>query len=211
MSLPSPTDVTALDAHRGPGRPRDARADRAILDATLELAGSVGLAGITMDAVAAHAGVSKATIYRRWSSKEALVLDAWMACFDEDAVPNNGSLREDLLLIQRRAKASEQGATLARVLPQMVAAARVNEELGRVYARFVADRRQRFKVVLERAVARRELPADADLDLVFDLLNGPLFYRTLLTGEAVAEDVLERVIDVVVAGVGALAKSGSSI
>jgi AcrR family transcriptional regulator len=210
MSLPSPTDVTSLDAHRGPGRPRDARADHAILDATLDLAGSVGLAGITMDAVAAHAGVSKATIYRRWSSKEALVLDAWMACFDEDAVPNTGSLREDLLDVHRRAKASVQAATLARVLPQMVAAARVNEELGRVYANFVADRRQRFKVVLERAVERGELPPDTDIDLVFDLLNGPLFYRTLLSGEPVAEDVLERVIDVVVTGVGALAKSARS-
>ena len=79
MPLPSSTDVREEVAPRAPGRPRDARADSAILDATLRLVGSVGLGGLSMDAVAATAGVSKATIYRRWASKEALVLDARMA------------------------------------------------------------------------------------------------------------------------------------
>ena len=203
MSLPSPTDVTSLDAHRGPGRPRDARADHAILDATLDLAGSVGLAGITMDAVAAHAGVSKATIYRRWSSKEALVLDAWMACFQDESVPDTGSLRGDLLALSSRVSSSVSSGSLAKVLPQMVAAARVNTELAEVYRTYVTQRRRRAVAVLERAIERGELRPGTDLELLQDLVNGPLFYRALVTGQPVDDLLVEQVVDVVLAGVGA--------
>ena len=69
-------DVPEAAASRRPGRPRDARADRAILEAALELAAADGLAGFSVDAVAQRAGVSKATIYRRWSTKEQMVMDA---------------------------------------------------------------------------------------------------------------------------------------
>ena len=126
MPLPSSTEPARL-APRGPGRPRDAHADEAILEATLELAGTVGLIGLTMDAVAARAGVSKATIYRRWSSKESLVLDAWMACFPVEEFPDAGSLVGDLVANARMISDSFSVGTFAKVLPQMVAAARVND------------------------------------------------------------------------------------
>ena len=143
--MPSVTSPTARSAEavapRGPGRPRDARCDPAILEATLELAGAVGLGGLTMDAVAARAGVSKATIYRRWSSKEALVLDAWMACYPVEAVPDTGSLTGDLIAHSRQFRDAVSTGVFGRVLPQMVAAARVNEDLAEVFRRLVAERR----------------------------------------------------------------------
>jgi len=203
--VPSVTSPAAQSAEavapRGPGRPRDARCDGAILDATLELAGAVGLGGLTMDAVAARAGVSKATIYRRWSSKEALVLDAWMASFPIESVPDTGSLTGDLIAHSRQFRDAVSTGTFGRVLPQMVAAARVNDELAEVYRRLVADRRARVRVALERAVERNELPVGVDLELVQDLLIGPLFYRTLMLDEVSTDDVIAEVVAIVMAGV----------
>ncbi len=202
MSLPSPTDVPEpVPVHRGPGRPRDVRADRAILDATLELVGTVGLGGLTMDAVAAKAGVSKATIYRRWSSKESLVLDAWMACFSDDSVPDTGSVEDDLVILLGGLRDNISKGLLARVLPQMVAASQVNPELADAYRQFVAQRRRRTVVALERAMERGELPPGIDLDLVQDLLSGPLFYRTLMSGAVSDDDVVATVVETVLAGV----------
>lgn len=202
--MPSVTSPAARSAEavapRGPGRPRDARCDQAILEATLELAGAVGLGGLTMDAVAARAGVSKATIYRRWSSKEALVLDAWMACFPLEAVPDTGSLTGDLIAHSRQFRDAVSEGVYGRVLPQMIAAARVNEDLAEVFRRLVADRRARVSVALERAVERGELSSGVDLELVQDLLIGPLFYRTVVSGEASTDEMIADVVAIVVAG-----------
>jgi AcrR family transcriptional regulator len=203
LSLPSPTELHDEVVHRGPGRPRDARADRAILDATLHLAGEVGLGGLTMDAVAARAGVSKATIYRRWPSKEALVLDAWMASFTDDTIPDTGSLEGDLVVLMGGLRDNISKGLLARVLPQMVAASQVNDELARAYRQFVVNRRRRTAVVLTRAIERGELPAGTDLDLVQDMLVGPLFYRTLMSGAVSDDDVVDTVVETVLAGVRA--------
>jgi AcrR family transcriptional regulator len=200
---PSSTDVRDEVAPRAPGRPRDARADAAILDATLRLVGSVGLGGLTMDAVAATAGVSKATIYRRWASKEALVLDAWMACFTDDTIPDTGSLERDLVSILGGLRDNITKGLLARVLPQMVAASQVNDELARAYREFVVGRRWRTTVVLNRAIERGELPPGTDLDLVQDMLVGPLFYRTLLSGEVTDDDLVATVVQTVLAGMRA--------
>jgi AcrR family transcriptional regulator len=200
---PSSTDVRDDVAPRAPGRPRDARADAAILDATLRLVGSVGLGGLTMDAVAATAGVSKATIYRRWASKEALVLDAWMACFTDDTIPDTGRLELDLVSILGGLRDNITKGLLARVLPQMVAASQVNDELARAYREFVVGRRWRTTVVLNRAIERGELPPGTDLDLVQDMLVGPLFYRTLLSGEVTDDDLVATVVQTVLAGMRA--------
>jgi AcrR family transcriptional regulator len=203
LSPPSSTDVRDEVAPRAPGRPRDARADAAILDATLRLVGSVGLGGLTMDAVAATAGVSKATIYRRWASKEALVLDAWMACFTDDTIPDTGRLELDLVSILGGLRDNITKGLLARVLPQMVAASQVNDELARAYREFVVGRRWRTTVVLNRAIERGELPPGTDLDLVQDMLVGPLFYRTLLSGEVTDDDLVATVVQTVLAGMRA--------
>jgi AcrR family transcriptional regulator len=179
------------------------RADRAILDATLELAGTLGLGGLTMDAVAAKAGVSKATIYRRWASKESLVLDAWMACFSDDNIPDTGTVEGDLVILLGGLRDNISKGLLARVLPQMVAASQVNAELADAYRQFVAQRRRRTVVALQRAMERGELPPGIDLDLVQDLLSGPLFYRTLMSGAVSDDDVVATVVATVLAGVRA--------
>jgi AcrR family transcriptional regulator len=187
---------TPIESRR-PGRPRDARADRAILEATLDLVGEIGLAGLTVDAVAARAGVSKATIYRRWASKEALVLNAWQECVARTPAPDTGSLRGDLEALIGSLHDGIGSGTMLRVFPQMVAAARTNEELSEEYRRFVAERRRPMREVLRRARSRGEIAEDVDLDVVHDLLVGPLVYRVLISGARIDRRTIETVVDMV--------------
>jgi AcrR family transcriptional regulator len=182
---------------RRPGRPRDARADRAILEATLDLVGESGLAGLTVDAVSARAGVGKATIYRRWASKEALVLTAWKECVARLPTPDTGTLRGDLELLCHSLRDGIGRGTMKKVFPHMVAAASVNDELSEEYRRFVAERRRPMREVLRRARARGEIAADADLDLIHDLLVGPVVHRLLVTGGRVDGRMIEALIDLV--------------
>ena len=162
---------------RKPGRPRDARADRAILEATLDLVGETGLAGLTVDAVAARAGVSKATIYRRWDSKEALVLAAWHECGAQLPSARHGLAPGRSRAAVRRHPGRDRQGVMEHVFPQMLAAARVNKELGEDFDRFLHERRRPTREVLRRARDRGELAPDADLELIHDLLVGPITYR----------------------------------
>ena len=182
------------------GRPRDESCGPAILAAAIELVGEVGIAALTMDAVAARAGVGKATIYRRWSSKEALMLDAWKSAVQKPDAPDTGSLREDLRVLFAPHDQQLSGETMQRIFPQMIAAAKVNPEVGEAYREFIAERRRPMRTVLERAVGRGDLPADSDLDLVHDLLVAPILYRWMVSDGVVDDDVIERLIAIVVAG-----------
>jgi AcrR family transcriptional regulator len=198
MSSLSPTDD--LEPRR-PGRPRDARADRAILEATFELAAELGLLGLSMDAVALRAGVSKATIYRRWSSKEALLLDAWRELAAIKPMPDTGVLRDDLRVLYTNLCAHANDTPMGDVLPQMIAASRVNPELRAAFQEFITERRKPTLALLARAVERGELPAGIDVDALSDLLGGAFFYRLLVSGGPIDDQLVEFVLDTVLAGV----------
>lgn len=185
------------------GRPRNESSSAAILEATIDLVAEVGIAGLTVDAVAARAGVGKATIYRRWATKEALMLEAWMSCVRTPTVPDTGSLRGDLEQLFVGVDHPLSAADLQRVFPQMIAAAKVNAEVADAYRTFITERRRPLRTVLDRAVARGELPTDLDLDVVHDMLVGPVIYRWLVSDAPVDEGVIRQIIDVVLAGVGA--------
>jgi AcrR family transcriptional regulator len=199
MDAPAVADPEAEPAVRR-GRPRDESCTSAILSATIDLVAEVGIAGLTVDAVSARAGVGKATIYRRWSSKEALMLDAWMSFSPTMLVPDTGSLRSDLQALFVGIDRPLNDPTLQRVFPQMIAAAKINPEVREAYRTFVAERRRPARTVLERAVERGELPPDTDLQLVGDMLIAPMIYRWLVTDGPVDDEFAARVIDTVLAG-----------
>jgi AcrR family transcriptional regulator len=171
----------------------------AILEAVLDLVARNGLTHLSMDAVAAKAGVSKATIYRRWPSKEALVVDAWRTLIAPADTPDTGSLRGDVeaILGTLLDKVGDPGFD---VLSQVMAAARTDRALADALREYVATRRRPLRAVLERAVARGELAQDLELDVVQDALVGPLFYRLLLSHGPLDREVARNVIDVVLAG-----------
>lgn len=189
------------DAHRRPGRPRDVRADEAILVAVIELLAEEGFGGLTIDAVAARARVGKATIYRRWAGKEPLVLDALTATREVMAIPDTGSVRTDLAQVYAQMAEPVNQQTVVRLLPALAAEAAVNPDLADWLRAFVADRRAPTRAVLERGRARGEIGVDIDLDLCIDLLTGPILYRLLFTGAPVDEALVADTIDLVLRAV----------
>ncbi len=203
--------VTMTAPRKGPtpgaaprrGRPRDERAAEAILAAVVQVLEEQGFSGLTVDAVAGRAGVSKATIYRRWSTKEELVLTAISGRSHMAELPDTGTLRDDLRVLYGTIADDIQQEAAGRLLPALAAEAAVNPAMRTRLRRFVADRRGPTKFVLRRAIERGQLPADTDLDLLIDLLVGPLFYRVVFTGHRISAKVVERSIEIVLRGVGA--------
>jgi AcrR family transcriptional regulator len=174
---------TAESPRRTPGRPRSEASHQAIIRATLELLLEVGYRSLTMEAVRDRAGVGKATIYRRWHSKEELVRDAIVDMHDDFVVPDTGSLRGDYEGMAARVIAAAQRAGAATFMPRLLGDAANDPELHAIfYAHLVEPRRRQMRGVLERAVERGEIRGDLDLDLVMDLFAGPVVYRLLISG-----------------------------
>jgi AcrR family transcriptional regulator len=202
------TDKTATRAQRSMGRPRDERADRAMLSATLELMAENGAHDLRVDDVAGRAGVGKATIYRRYRSKDELITAAVAGLVSEIAIPDTGRTRADLLALMRSAVAVYRGSVEAAVMPSLVDAMSRDAELARfVREGFLARRRVALRVVLERGIERGDLCADLDVDLALDVLAGPLFYRLLITGGPIDEQLAEGVVELILRGFAPKTKS----
>lgn len=186
---------------RRPGRPRDAHRDEAILSAALEILNAEGYAGLTIEGVAARAGVGRPTIYRRWASKPELVVAA-LADSAPIAVPDvdTGSLRRDLVAMQRRQVALMNSPESRRITAGLVADLATDRDLGHIYvSEYLVPRRAIVFRVLQRAVDRGELAPDADFSFVHDLLVGPLFMRAVVWGEPLADNMAEKTADVILA------------
>jgi len=183
------------------GRPREERADRAILTAAIELIAAQGVRDLRMDDVADRARVGKATIYRRYRSKDELVAAAVSALVSEIAVPDTGSTRADLVALMHSAVEVYRGSVEAGVMPSLVDAMSRDVELARsVREGFLARRRAALGAVLERGVERGDLRADLDLELALDVLGGPLFYRLLITGGPIDRQLADGVVELILRG-----------
>jgi len=168
---------------RPPGRPRSERSHLAIVRATLELLVEVGYERLTVEQVQRRAGVGKATIYRRWTSKPELVKEAIQYFHAELPVPDTGSLAGDYEQIAQAAVAIAKDRNAALLMPRLLAEASGDPELHAIFsAQLVEPRRRVLRTALERARERRELRADVDLELAIDMLVGPIIYRFLITG-----------------------------
>ena len=173
---------TAESPRRLPGRPRSEASHQAIIRATLDLLIESGYRSLTMEGVRARAGVGKATIYRRWSSKEELVRDAIVFMHDAVEAPDTGSLRGDYMGMAAGVRAAAQRAGAATLMPRLLGDVANDRELHAIfYANLVAPRRAQMRAVLERAVARGELRDDVDVDLMIDLFAGPVIYRLIIS------------------------------
>jgi AcrR family transcriptional regulator len=167
------------------------------LQATIDMLIEGGAANLSIDGVAARAGVGKATIYRRWSSKEALVLDAINTDDTIIATPDSGSLRGDLELyydgLIQRFRESEG----SDVLPHLIEAACYDPEVRVSLDAYIASRQTPVRALLQRAQQRGEIGPGTDLTVLVDILVGPTLYRRLLTGGRVDRTFVRKLLDIV--------------
>ncbi|MFI5047537.1 MAG: TetR/AcrR family transcriptional regulator [Acidimicrobiia bacterium] len=203
MSIEEPV-VEQTRVPQGPGRPRDAGRDRAILGATLRILQQDGYGRLTIEGVAVAAGVGRPTIYRRWSSKPALVVAALVES-NQLALPSpdTGSLRGDLIEVQRRQVELMNAPNARRVTAGLIADLATDPVLAEKYVNdYLVPRRATVWKVLQRYVDRGELDPDVDLAFVYDLLVGPLFMRAVVWGQPLTAEAVERSVDIVLAAYG---------
>jgi AcrR family transcriptional regulator len=163
-----------------PGRPRSVRSHQAILKATLDLLGEVGYERMSIEAIAARAGVGKPTIYRRYSSKEELVADAIENSREEILIPDTGTLWGDLELIIESAGRTTLTPLGRQIKALIISTASSSPQFAQVYwTKYLQPRRQAFRVVIERAKMRNEIQADTNSDLIFDLMSGAMLYAQI--------------------------------
>jgi AcrR family transcriptional regulator len=185
------------------GRPRSEKARRAILDAAADLLLDQGMARVSMDVVAERAGVSKATIYRWWPSKERLALDALLEWAAAGAPPRDtGTLRGDLLALVRPWVREIRKRPFGRVIAGLISEAQSNPEFASVYRHhFVDKRREPMRTAFARAVDRDEAPPDVDVDVAIDLIYGPLYHRLLHGHAPLTDRFAQAVVDLALNGI----------
>ncbi len=200
--------TTAADGiSRKPGRPRSAQADQAILSATLEELAEVGYDALSIEAVAARAGVGKTTIYRRWPSKMELVLGAISLIHAEIPIIDTGSFRDDLLAILRGAFRL-RGSLVEQLILRGLTEVKANPEVFQAFMMsHVVPRFQAIVQMIERAKARGELRRDIDTVLIMGLATGPYFFQTLfgalVPAPALSADLAEEMVEAIMHGIAA--------
>ena len=183
------------------------RTEEAILAATRELLIEVGVRGLTVEGVAAHAGVAKTTVYRRWKSKEELALAVLLDMVQIVPVPDLGNVRDELITFVNYAVRILGKTLMGRVMKGLISDFASNEELGAAFREQVISLRlAEVRRLLERANERGELRPDVDAVLVQELLIGPVYYRHLLSGGALDRRLAERIVDAVLPGIRSEAK-----
>ena len=196
------TGTPTLPVPRPPGRPRSSHADAAIIDAVLGLlTEGTTVEALTMEAVAARAGVGKATIYRRFADKDDLVLAAVEAIKPRPPEPAGESVRDDLIAIAQHVAAIREGMA-GQIMPCMVPELQRPGRLRDLYRTLLEDRREITRSVLRRGIATGELRPDTDVELAAVLLSAPNMMSSLgFSPRLDREQLAERTVDAVLRGI----------
>jgi len=186
-SVPRPTE------ERDDERVR--RSKQAVLAATFELLSESGLAGVSVDAVAERSGVAKTTIYRHWSSRAALLLDACAKMSAKREAPDTGSLWSDIAVLMDDVASRLQTARFSATLPSVIDAAERDRDIAKVHAQLHAELVSAFRAVIERAQRKGEFPRNREATAVVATLLGPLFYRRWFSREPLDDRFVKGVIE----------------
>ncbi|MFC3800765.1 TetR/AcrR family transcriptional regulator [Cohnella sp. GCM10012308] len=177
------------------GRPRDPKTQQAILSASYDLLLEVGFGAVTVEKIAERAGVSKATIYKWWPNKAAVVMDGFLSAASARLpVPDTGNAFEDIQIHAvnvTRFLTSREG----KIITALVGEGQFDEGLAEAYrTRYFQPRRLEAKGILEKGIRRGQLKETLDVGLGVDLLYGPIFYRLLVTGEPLDDDYVRQLV-----------------
>jgi AcrR family transcriptional regulator len=182
-------------------RTRNGRSHRAILNSTSQLLAEVGYSALTIEGVAARARVGKATVYRWWPSKGALAIEALHEHASVPPTPDTGNLRTDLIEavhgVMRTLATSSEGAIIAALAADLVA----DPGLAEMFRdQILRPRRSLVAAMINRAAERGDLPPDVNVPLILDTCAGAVFYRLVLSGEPLNEDMADQLVDLILNG-----------
>ncbi|MGK5629093.1 TetR/AcrR family transcriptional regulator [Streptomyces sp. URMC 123] len=185
---------------------RSERSRRAILDAALELVGEVGFAKLTIEAIAARAGVGKQTIYRWWPSKAAVLFDSFLA-LSEDAggmtLPDTGDLEADLKLVLRATVDELNSPTYDLPTRALTAESQNDRRLAEeLHERVLGPQLDAFEARLRAAQEIGQIAPDVDLRVALEAIVGPLHYRWLLRTGPLTHEFADTVVDQLLRGIG---------
>ncbi|WP_405107890.1 TetR/AcrR family transcriptional regulator [Paenibacillus sp. FSL K6-1217] len=177
------------------GRPRNTEAKNAILNASYELLLETGFGAVTVEKIAEHAQVSKATIYKWWPNKAAVVMDGYLyAANARLPIPDTGSAKEDIL-IHAGTLAQFLTSREGKVITELIGEGQSDAGLAEAYrSRYFGPRREEARKLFERGIARGELKQGLDIGSCIDLIYGPIFYRLLLTGGDMSADSVRSLV-----------------
>ena len=196
MSHSSAAGMPGAVKGRAPHR-RNEQARLAVLHAADDLLVERGFAGVTIEGIAARAGVAKQTIYRWWPSKVDVLLDTLIDDAQRRlAVPDTGSAIEDARRYLRNLAGFVTRHPAGKVLLALIGEAQHDDEMAQTFhARYLDPQRDAERAMLARGVASGELPAGLDIDAALDVLCGPVFYRALVTGAPIPRSFTDKLVD----------------
>jgi AcrR family transcriptional regulator len=186
---------------RPPGRPRSEEARLSILRSTLKLLAKRGFSELTIEAVAAHAGVGKATVYRWWPDKAALIADAFASSTTSKLhFPDTGSVRTDMSQQMRQLIKIFRGRR-GRIVSAMLGAGQSDSNLIAAFReRFLKPRRREAYATLRRGILRGQLRKNVDMDLLLDSLYGPIYMRFLIRHDSLTPEFVEGLCELTLGG-----------
>jgi AcrR family transcriptional regulator len=175
--------------------PRVERSRRVILEAVLDELGDVGYGALTIEGVAARAGVGKSTVYRHWRGKLELVEDAFRTLKAQVEVPEGGTIRERVVTVLQQVARIVEESTYSACMPVLIEAAERDPQMRDFHCQFSTERRAVLVGMLRTAVDRGELPKGTDPELLADALVGPILLRRLMLYEPLDPDQVPELVD----------------
>ncbi len=183
------------------GRPRSSKIDAAILTAALDEFAEVGTQGLTIERIAARAGVARSTVYRRWSNVEELCYDALDFVREPAPQPPGGSVRDDLIFMLKYTRHIITATRFGQLVPQLAAEARRDPEMARLYqTKRIGPDRAVLAGVIRRGIDEGLISEGTDIELVLDALIGFITHRSLLGITPVTSAQIAQLVDIVLAG-----------
>ena len=186
-----------MSGHHGNRHGRSELARQAVLEAADDLLVAKGFAGVTMEGIAASAGVAKQTIYRWWKTKTDVLMDAFLQDAEEHLTPaDHGDVGADLRAHLRGLAAFLTGSAPGAVFKALIGQAQHDQGFALAFrTRFVDEQRRRDRLPLDRAMQRGQIPVDVSVTAALDQLVGPIYYRALVTGEPIDEAFTDGLVE----------------